>query len=656
MVNYTVEVLGQKGDEPVYIMLIGTVCQSKPQRLPLFWENTITISCKESLGTLLIAELEARPCIVINNEWYCERLLVTTPEGEKIYFPCYQWLDSRKPVVYLRDDKATLKSQDSHIELLTQRQEELNERRQNFKWKEYYPGLPWVIDAASASDLPNEVKFSFTKGMRMDYSYEKALAQLKIETSFHWSHSWQDEEELSSLFNYPEDNVYVQDHWKSDEFFGYQLLNGMNPMMIEQCSELPENFQVKNEMVNSFFPGSDLQSEMQKGNIFLCDYKRLSSIVGNVIKKKQQYLAAPLCLLFSTRDRKLIPIAIQLYQEPSKVHPIFLPSDSEWDWLLAKIFVRHAEFIEHELNFHLLRTHMLAEVFSVATLRNLPSAHPLFKLLMPHTRYTLHINIMARNTLISKNGIFAQFTSIGHDDEIQRFLTEAMSSLTYSSLCLPDNIKERGLEDIPNYYYKVDGLGLWNIIFKFVGGLLRCYYREDEDVKEDSELQDWIKDIFQFGFQGNDRTGIPQSFRKVDDLIKFVTMVIFTVSAQHAALNNGQFNFGGWMPNFPSSLRLPPPTKKGEATKKTIFDTLPDVNTTVHILAVLNLLSKKSSDRRQLGQYTEELFGDDEARRHIKDFQKDLQKFEENIKSRNEGLKPPYLYLLPTHVDNSVDL
>ncbi|KAL6487828.1 hypothetical protein MHYP_G00044540 [Metynnis hypsauchen] len=419
---------------------------------------------------------------------------------------------------------------------------------------------------------------------------------------------------------------YIKKHWMTDTFFGYQFLNSSNPMMIKRCSKLPKNFPVANDMAKSTLPKeSSLEKEMEKGNIFLCDYTRLDGIVANVIDGNQQYLAAPLCLLFSNPQGKLLPIAIQLKQKPEAQNPIFLPTDSKHDWLLAKLFVRNAEFNEHELNFHLLRTHLLAEVFTMATLRALPSVHPLFK-----------------SSAIGLKGLIT-------------FMRRATASLTYSSLCLPDHIKERGLENISHYYYRDDGLKLWNIIHKFVNRVVAHYYT-DHDVQEDSELQTWLTEIVERGFLKNDNSGIPKSFHTVAELVKFVTMLIFTVSAQHAAVNNGQFDFGAWMPNFPSTMKTPPPAKKGQATADSILAALPDVTSTLKIITALHLLSKRSSDHYPLGYYPEELFIEAVPLQKMEQFRKDLKALKGEIEARNKNLELPYDYLNPKNVDNSVDV
>ncbi|KAL6485583.1 hypothetical protein MHYP_G00049750 [Metynnis hypsauchen] len=643
----------------IYIKLIGNICNSGPHQLKTvtgFWagsEQTFTVECKENIGKLLLVELEAEPPFfmpLIDDEWFCSKITVTTPEGACILFPCHRWISCKKKL-FLRDSVAVLKTQDTAPELVAHRNENMKIRCQNFNWGLFAPGLPHTVCAESPHELPPEVRFSFTKEKEFLFTSASAFMRLKLECpSFD---TWSSLEDLSGVISHkPKTFEYVEKNWMKDEFFAYQFLNGLNPMIITRCSKLPKKFPVTNEMVKSFLPDrSTLESEMKKGNIFLCDYKRLRDLEGNEINKKKQYLAAPFCLLISTQG-KLMPIAIQLYQEPGPGNPIFLPSDSETDWMLAKIFVRNAEFNEHELNFHLLRTHLLGEVFTVAMMRNLPSCHPLFKLLVPHTRFNLQINIMARRVLISVDGIFPQFTAIGNNS-MMTFLKRAGSSLTYSSLCIPDDIKERGLETIPNYYYRDDGLELWNIIYKFVSGFVSHYY-SDQDVQADKELQAWLSEIRENGLLEHNEAGFPKSFCTVEELAKFVTMVIFTVSAQHAAVNSGQFEFGGWMPNFPSSLRCPPPRQKGETTMKSVLETLPDVSTTVNAIAIVYLLSQQGEDRYPLGHYPEELFTEEVPLKLKTQFKNDLQDLEKKIDSRNKKFDLPYIYLNPRNVDNSV--
>ncbi|KAI9525622.1 hypothetical protein NQZ68_006171 [Dissostichus eleginoides] len=165
--------------------------------------------------------------------------------------------------------------------------------------------------------------------------------------------------------------------------------------------------------------------------------------------------------------------------------------------------------------------------------------------------------------------IAIQYVASG-GEALSIILQRSTFSITYKSLCMPEDIAERGMEDLPNYYYRDDGLMLWAIIQRFVEGVLSFYYKSDEQVQHDLELQKWISDIFEHGFLSLESTGIPKGLSSVAELVKFVTMVLFTCSAQHSAVNDGQFDYGGWMPNTPFSLQLAPPTTKGTTSEATI--------------------------------------------------------------------------------------
>nr|XP_015195984.1 PREDICTED: hydroperoxide isomerase ALOXE3-like isoform X8 [Lepisosteus oculatus] len=251
--------------------------------------------------------------------------------------------------------------------------------------------------------------------------------------------------------------------------------------------------------------------------------------------------------------------------------------------------------------------------------------------------------------------IAIQHTAIGGIGLIE-ILERAVQSLTYSSLCLPEDISARGVESVPNYYYRDDGLCLWNSINRFVKGMVKVYYPDDNAVVKDTELQSWIKEIFTEGFQERPESEIPQSFTSLEEVTKFVNMVVFTVSAQHAAVNSGLFDFSSWMPNSPSSLQWPPPITKGSTTMSDILKALPDINTTVRLMATTWLLSKQPSDFVALGQYPWEHFIEDAPCRLILELQEDLAALSQKIKERNAQLELPYTYLLPELIENSIAL
>ncbi|XP_061685164.1 polyunsaturated fatty acid lipoxygenase ALOX15B-like [Syngnathoides biaculeatus] len=643
----------------VRIKLVGTDGESERTELKslVILRGSVcnyTVSCPKSLGELVLIELDKKHVLPLPDDaWFPDKVEIKSPERDVYTFPIYSWISDRKVHRY-REGKALRIFDDTNPLGQSAREQELIQRSKDYEWDFYHPGLPYTIKSDDPFSLPDEVKFSFTKAAQFIFTGAIGLAELKLKGLVDNKENWENLDDINRVFLNKDTPLsdYVQEHWTEDGLFASQFLNGVNPTLIRRCKTLPQNFPVTDDMV-SIPNGSSLSKELEKGNIYLCDYKNLDGMPANTIEGIQQYLMAPLVLLHKRPDDKLMPIAIQLKQNPADDNPIFLPTDSAYDWLIAKIFVRSADFSEHQLNAHLLRTHLLAEVFAVSLLRNLPMVHPLYKLLIPHTRYTLQINELARKDLIGPTGVFTEFAASG-GEALTMILARSLSSITFRSLCIADDIVDRDLQDVPNFYYRDDGLQLWNIMFKYVQGVIQYYYKSDDEIQRDSELQTWIKDIFERGFLSQTQTGIPQSFTTVPDLVKFVTMVMFTCSCQHGAVNNGQYDYGGWMPNTPATLQRPPPTEKGTTSEATMLETLPPINVTAQGMATTWLLSKESSDFVPLGDYPEDHYTEETPRQLQKDFKAKVDMLSIAIGNRNQGLEIPYTYLDPKKVENSV--
>uniref|UniRef100_A0A5F8H3X7 Arachidonate 15-lipoxygenase type B n=1 Tax=Monodelphis domestica TaxID=13616 RepID=A0A5F8H3X7_MONDO len=580
------------------------------------------VDLKEDLGPLLFVKLQ-KIHLLLKDAWFCNHITVwvsekNMEEEQEILFPCYRWVQG-DGIICLFSDLLIF-----HSMVLPS------------SWNTWRKGLPLTVDAMTEKDLPLDMRFHEDK--KIDF----VGAELQgIESSGSY--------DLSLLL--PE---RVCESWKDDDFFGYQFLNGANPTMLRRSTSLPTRLVIP--------PGAEelqtqLERKLQVGCLFEADFSLLDGIQPNVIQGERQYLAAPLVMFKMEPDGKLLPMVIQL-QPPcsgSPVPPLFLPSDPSLTWLLAKIWVKNSDLQLHELQAHLLKTHLMAEVFAVATMRCLSGMHPIFKLLVPHFRYTMEINTRARTSLISEGGIFDQVTNTGGGGHLD-ILRRATACLTYRSLCLPNDLADRGLLGIPSALYVHDVLRLWDIIFsRYVQGIVHLHYSGDKDVQDDSELQAWCREITEIGLGGAQDRGFPVSFKSRAELCHFLTMCIFTSSAQHSAVSQGQQDWYTWVPNAPDTMRQPPPTTK-DVTLEMVMATMPKVYQSCLQIAMTWLLSRVQPNRVLLGYPKEEYFSGPESKAVLSRFQEDLDILEREIVARNEGLDLPYEYLLPSRIENSITI
>ncbi|XP_067249524.1 polyunsaturated fatty acid 5-lipoxygenase-like isoform X1 [Chanodichthys erythropterus] len=648
----------------VYLTLVGTERRSDRTLLDKsFFDRfargavvSTDVSVKETLGDILLVKLEKEK-FLFNDQWYCRCISVKTPSGYEIEFPCYRWIANKQEVV-LRDGKALLPQDEKNSLLKEHRRMELESRQQLFRWKEWHPGFPMNIDADSSNELPLDIQFELDKSVDFNLNFLTAIENLGLNKLMSlFQSSWTDIADFGKIFVNIKNHVsdYVMQNWNKDFMFGYQFLNGSNPMMIRKCMKLPDKFAVTQEMVKgSLDRGLTLQEELKAGNIYIADYAILEGVQANATDPNtQQYLAAPFCLLYKNSQKEIVPIAIQVPATAGEANTVFLPSDNQYDWMLAKMWVKSSDFNVHQLVIHILRTHLTSEVFAIAMYRQLAAVHPVYKLLIPHVRFTVAINTAGREKLICESGLFDKANSTG-GIAIVEVIQKAMKTLTYKSLCFPEAMKARGVEDLPNYYYRDDGMMVWEAMKSFVSDVVKIYYGSDEKVQQDKEIQAFVKDVCVGMKNGPKSCEFPDSLKTQEQLVELLTVVIFTASAQHAAVNFGQYDWYAWVPNSPSTMRKPPPAQKGQVDMKYIMESLPDRGRSCWHLGAVWALSQFQDNELFLGEYPDKYFTEQPVMKAIETFRKKLAEVTNIIKSRNENLKLPYWYLSPDRIPNSV--
>jgi len=219
---------------------------------------------------------------------------------------------------------------------------------------------------------------------------------------------------------------------------------------------------------------------------------------------------------------------------------------------------------------------------------------------------------------------------------------------------------------IEDYPYASDGLEIWDAIKSWVEEYVAFYYKSDEALQKDPELQAWWKELVQVGHGDlKDKAWWPKMHTR-EDLVEVSTTLIWIASALHAAVNFGQYPYGGLILNRPTISRRFMPEKGsaeyvalGKNPEKEFLRTITGKKETLIDLTIIEILSRHTSDEFYLGErdggdYWTSDAGPLEA---FKRFGKKLAEIEQKLvqKNNNESLrnrtgpaKMPYTLLYPS--------
>ncbi|XP_077996559.1 allene oxide synthase-lipoxygenase protein-like [Glandiceps talaboti] len=560
------------------------------------------------------------------------------------YFPIHRWVTNH---LIIHQHDCFLPQNDPEPE---KRQEELKLQRALYEVGSAESGLPIMVQR-----VPKEEEFSFSHELDMIKVFLKATVNTgtKVLTSLPY---WSTIEDIKKVYGRRLPLPECVSHWKEDWYFGRQRLQGLNPYAIKLCTEIPSNLAVTDEMLKPLLEDMTLDDVIAKKRLFIVNYDFLKDLPRT---NEKMVVCSPIGLFFLNNEKDLMPVAIQLFQDKSEDNPVFLPTDPECTWTLAKMFFNNAETAVHQASTHLGFTHIVTETFALCTHRNLSPSHPIFRLLGIHFMNVIAINHLALDVLLAPGGWVDEAMSSGRIGMLEIIRRQWKTWRLDVDGTLPNGFKERGVNDpevLPNYPFRDDALLVFDAIKDYVTDIVKGHYDEPDKISQDTELQSWASELSAAPPKGLGVQGVPGngSFTTTDEIIAVVTSIISLGSMGHAVANFTQYGQYAFPPNYPAILRGKPPTSKEPLTEKHILAQLPSRKTTLSTMVMVHTLIQPSPDI--LGHSTRKYQSDPIGTEAIKKFQAALKDIGDTIDKREKTRKMKYPYLHPTRIPNSINI
>ena len=632
-------------------------------------EGAVTVDfwLPEKIGVpkLLKVDLESNRMEIIKDALYVRQITVLF-DRKPYRFPIKNYIYPHNPMAgnpttaemgcpphfLVREGAGTLKHLETEKFIIDAREEDLRTIKTMVDWAEpceYQPGLhphPGICKITDYSKLPRFLKFrdatmqafeGLKKPVRKEVAknvvgnmVEKVMRTYQAETFESFEHYAEFVKETCDDMGWSKElalePLKVAKIFRDDKEFGRQMLCGPNALQIEKVHSLDKRW-ADATVPEYAMEGKSVEEAIKEGRLFEIINDDLVGVPHGGSRSKELHGAKETwfvvlsdCLLYLTAEGDIVPVQIRVENRNDGQPPTFwsppdpdltdLDHKDQLAWLYAKMWFRCADANVHSLSKHFGRAHAISEVFAMAVYRNLPNAHPIFRLLQPHIQGIIPINVQGREVLINPGkNTMGMYLSAG--DNLGAVLSNYYSRFSYQNLILPGEFERRGVGEIPEYLLRDDILAHWEILSNYNRRMVELVYPSDEDVAMDTELQNVVKDVVEIGFWGfKDGAGFPRELTDREKLAEYLTAIIVNISVFHTAVNFQTFTNYAFIPNSPTYMASPPPSQDQEITMETILKCLPVRETTFIRMAICYVLGSYSPiERLYLGSPAENKLG-----------------------------------------------
>ncbi len=354
--------------------------------------------------------------------------------------------------------------------------------------------------------------------------------------------------------------------FRDDDVIGWTQVAHSSPFTrIKPFTKHQANFKVNNDIFRrtADFKNDDINQAMAEGRTFIVDYKEYHQFnirppaensAGGRFYTPIALFAVPrkggalkLIAIQSTQHTPANQTERAAWKESNQQDPerplsdIMTPTDDYWSWQMAKsLFMSMyamSSVVDH------LSMHVYIAPIAISFYRNISTQHPLRALLEPHLMELITNN----HAGIFSDGGTQDPNTYGRTD--QGLLTGMMDKVSgWTGKTFLDAVVERSsfyhfvdqstpldrsgpnvfsaIADFPLY----DDDNLFPIIKKWAGNYLAEYYRSDDDVRADHELQLFAAETANEG-QVN---GFPAAINSISELVDMAARVIYWMSVNHA--------------------------------------------------------------------------------------------------------------------------